>query len=101
MGAHSPGLDKLALTKQLASKISIKAVRGVKGQTQVVKEAFLKGGDNFRAQKALIVVEYSGTQLTVDKDFMFGESNKIPDFLKPIDKVSVSEGSDRTILAES
>jgi len=38
--------DKLALAKQLASKINIKAVAGGKGQTQVATEAFLKGGDN-------------------------------------------------------
>ena len=38
-------LDKLALAKQLASKINIKAVAGGKGQTQVATEAFLKGGD--------------------------------------------------------
>jgi len=38
-------LDKLALAKQLASKISIKAVAGGKGQTQVATEAFLKGGE--------------------------------------------------------
>ena len=38
-------LDKLALAKQLASKINIKAVAGGKGQTQVTTEAFLKGGE--------------------------------------------------------
>eukprot|EP00092_Neocalanus_flemingeri_P100231 GFUD01127998.1.p1 GENE.GFUD01127998.1~~GFUD01127998.1.p1 ORF type:complete len:983 (+),score=374.96 GFUD01127998.1:140-3088(+) len=38
-------LDKLALAKQLASKINIKAVAGGKGQTQVATEAFLKGGE--------------------------------------------------------
>ena len=37
--------DKLALAKQLASKINIKAVSGGKGQTQVATEAFLKGGE--------------------------------------------------------
>jgi len=37
--------DKLALAKQLASKINIKAVGGGKGQTQVAAEAFLKGGE--------------------------------------------------------
>merc|ERR1719400_2369069 len=37
--------DKLALAKQLASKINIKAVAGGKGQTQVATEAFLKGGE--------------------------------------------------------
>ena len=39
-------LDKLALAKQLASKININAVAGGKGgQTQVATEAFRKGGD--------------------------------------------------------
>ena len=39
--------DKLALAKQLASKINIKVVAGGKGQTQftVATEAFLKGGE--------------------------------------------------------
>ena len=39
--------DKLALAKQLASKINIKAVAGGKGQTQftVATEVFLKGGE--------------------------------------------------------
>ena len=37
--------DKLALAKQLASKISIKSVTGGKGETQVATEAFLKGGE--------------------------------------------------------
>ena len=49
LGTHGPALDKLAPTKQLASKISIKVERGVKRQIQVAKEAFLIGGDYFRA----------------------------------------------------
>ena len=35
--------------------------------------------DNFRAQAALFAVKYSGTQITVAKDFMFRETNKILD----------------------
>merc|ERR1712121_298113 len=59
--------------------------------------------DNFRAQKALIAAKYSGAQLTVAKDFVFGETNKTPDFLKkfPLGKVPAFEGSDGTILTES
>merc|ERR1712243_278529 len=59
--------------------------------------------DNFRAQKALIAAKYSGAQLTVAKDFVFGETNKSPDFLKkfPLGKVPAFEGSDGTILTES
>merc|ERR1712083_181691 len=59
--------------------------------------------DNFRAQKDLIAAKYSGAQLTVAKDFVFGETNKTPDFLKkfPLGKVPAFEGSDGTILTES
>merc|ERR1711970_914165 len=59
--------------------------------------------DNFRAQKALIAAKYSGAQLTVAKDFVFGETNKTPDFLKkfPLGKVPAFEGSDGILLTES
>merc|ERR1711942_266451 len=59
--------------------------------------------DNFRAQKALIAAKYSGAQLTVAKDFVFGETNKTPDFLKkfPLGKVPAFEGSDGVRLTES
>merc|ERR1712018_90939 len=59
--------------------------------------------DNFRAQKALIAAKYSGAQVTVAKDFVFGESNKKPEFLKkvPLGKVPAFEGSDGTLLTES
>merc|ERR1711892_1322396 len=59
--------------------------------------------DNFRAQKALTAAKYSGAQLTVAKDFVFGETNKTPDFLKkfPLGKVPAFEGSDGVILTES
>jgi len=59
--------------------------------------------DNFRAQKALIAAKYSGAQLTVAKDFVFGETNKTPDFLKkfPLGKVPAFEGSDGVLLTES
>merc|ERR1712114_65751 len=59
--------------------------------------------DNFRAFKALIAAKYSGAQLTVAKDFVFGESNKKPEFLKkfPLGKVPAFEGSDGVLLTES
>merc|ERR1712106_736788 len=59
--------------------------------------------DNFRAQKALIAAKYRGAQLTVAKDFVFGETNKTPDFLKkfPLGKVPAFEGSDGVLLTES
>jgi len=59
--------------------------------------------DNFRAQKALIAAKYSGAQLTVSKDFKFGETNKSPEFLKkfPLGKVPAFEGSDGVLLTES
>merc|ERR1711988_820752 len=59
--------------------------------------------DNFRAQKALIAAKYSGAQVTVAKDFVFGETNKSPEFLKkfPLGKVPAFEGSDGVLLTES
>jgi len=59
--------------------------------------------DNFRAQKALIAAKYSGAQITVAKDFVFGETNKTPEFLKkfPLGKVPAFEGSDGVLLTES
>merc|ERR1712029_983851 len=59
--------------------------------------------DNFRAFKALIAAKYSGAQLTVAKDFVFGETNKKPEFLKkfPLGKVPAFEGSDGVLLTES
>jgi len=59
--------------------------------------------DNFRAQKALIAAKYSGAQLTVPADFVFGETNKTPQFLSkfPLGKVPAFEGSDGTLLTES
>merc|ERR1712186_12575 len=59
--------------------------------------------DNFRAQKALIAAKYSGAEVTVAKDFVFGETNKSPEFLKkfPLGKVPAFEGSDGLLLTES
>merc|ERR1712226_1336763 len=59
--------------------------------------------DNFRAQKALIAAKYSGAQVSLAKDFKFGETNKSPEFLKkfPLGKVPAFEGSDGVLLTES
>merc|ERR1711962_923032 len=59
--------------------------------------------DNFRAQKALVAAKYSGAQVSVAKDFVFGETNKTPAFTKkfPLGKVPAFEGSDGTLLTES
>merc|ERR1712186_55222 len=59
--------------------------------------------DNFRAQKALIAAKYSGAEVTLAKDFVFGETNKSPEFLKkfPLGKVPAFEGSDGLLLTES
>merc|ERR1712110_970796 len=59
--------------------------------------------DNFRAQKALIAAKYSGAEVSLAKDFKFGETNKSPEFLKkfPLGKVPAFEGSDGVLLTES
>lgn len=59
--------------------------------------------DNFRAQKALVAAKYSGAQVSVAKDFVFGETNKTPAFTAkfPLGKVPAFEGSDGTLLTES
>ena len=45
-GAGPVAHDKLALAKQLASKINIKTTAGAKGEGQAATEAFLKGSDD-------------------------------------------------------
>jgi len=47
--------------------------------------------------------KYSGAQVTLAKDFVFGETNKSPEFLKkfPLGKVPAFEGSDGVVLTES
>merc|ERR1712045_856945 len=52
---------------------------------------------------ALIAAKYSGAQVTVAKDFVFGETNKSAEFLKkfPLGKVPAFVGSDGLILTES
>lgn len=46
--------------------------------------------ENFRAYKALIAAQYSGAQVKIASDFVFGETNKSDAFLKkfPTGKVS-------------
>ena len=57
---------------------------------------------NFRAQKGMLA-KYGGTQVTVAKDFVFGETIKTRAFLKmfPVGKVPAFEGSDVVLLTES
>lgn len=59
--------------------------------------------ENFRAYKALIAAKYSGAQIKIDKDFLFGETNKTDAFLKkfPLGKVPAFETSDGKYLTES
>merc|ERR1712201_67345 len=59
--------------------------------------------DNFRAQKALIAAKYSGADVKIADDFVFGDTNKTPQFLSkfPLGKVPAFEGSDGTLLTES
>lgn len=47
--------------------------------------------ENFRAYKALIAAQYSGADVKVAPNFVFGETNKSHEFLKkfPSGKVSV------------
>merc|ERR1711872_1003634 len=53
--------------------------------------------------KALVAAKYSGADLKVAKNFVFGETNKTPEFTKkfPLGKVPAFEGSDGTLLTES
>ena len=51
--------------------------------------------DNFRAFKALVAAKYSGANVKVAKDFVFGETNKTDKFLAkfPFGKVRAKETS--------
>ena len=46
--------------------------------------------ENFRAYKILIAAQFSGTNVKVAQNFIFGETNKTDSFLKkfPLGKVS-------------
>merc|ERR1719402_2051975 len=59
--------------------------------------------ENFRAFKALIAAQYSGAKVTVDNNFVFGETNKTDAFLKkfPLGKVPAFESKDGKCIFES
>ncbi|XP_046968027.1 elongation factor 1-gamma [Vanessa cardui] len=60
--------------------------------------------ENFRAYKALIAAQYSGADVKVAPNFVFGETNKSDGFLKkfPAGKVPAYESSDgKVLLTES
>lgn len=60
--------------------------------------------ENFRAYKALIAAQYSGADVKVAPNFVFGETNKSDDFLRkfPAGKVPAFESSDgKVLLTES
>ncbi|KAG4067997.1 hypothetical protein HA402_010683 [Bradysia odoriphaga] len=59
--------------------------------------------ENFRAYKALIAAQYSGAQVKIASDFVFGETNKSDAFLKkfPSGKVPAFETSNGQTLTES
>ncbi|KAM3957825.1 LOW QUALITY PROTEIN: elongation factor 1-gamma [Aphomia sociella] len=56
--------------------------------------------ENFRAYKALIAAQYSGADVKVAPNFVFGETNKSEEFLKkfPAGKVPAFESADGKIL---
>merc|ERR1712071_66947 len=58
---------------------------------------------NFRAYKALIAAQYSGSKINVASDFVFGETNKSEQFLKkfPLGKVPAFETPAGEVIAES
>ncbi|XP_032518337.1 elongation factor 1-gamma isoform X2 [Danaus plexippus] len=60
--------------------------------------------ENFRAYKALIAAQYSGADVKVAPNFVFGETNKSSEFLKkfPAGKVPAYESADgKVLLTES
>jgi len=59
--------------------------------------------DNFRAFKVLIAAQYSGANVKVQENFVFGETNTAKDFLAkfPTGKVPAFEATDGTCLTES
>jgi elongation factor 1-gamma len=59
--------------------------------------------ENFRAYKALIAAQYSGAQIKIAENFVFGETNKSEGFLKkfPLGKVPAFESKDGKCLTES
>ncbi|XP_014242460.1 elongation factor 1-gamma [Cimex lectularius] len=59
--------------------------------------------DNFRAYKVLVAAQYGGGNVKVAPGFVFGTTNKTPEFLKkfPLGKVPAFETSDNQYLTES
>ncbi|CAK9815139.1 Elongation factor 1-gamma [Anthophora plagiata] len=59
--------------------------------------------ENFRAYKVLIAAQYSGAQIKIADDFVFGETNKSEAFLKkfPLGKVPAFETCDGKCITES
>ncbi|KAK4290429.1 hypothetical protein Pmani_036659 [Petrolisthes manimaculis] len=59
--------------------------------------------ENFRAFKVLVAAQYSRAKVNVDKNFVFGETNKTDAFLKkfPLGKVPAFETSDGKYIFES
>lgn len=59
--------------------------------------------DNFRAYKALVAAKFSGAQVKIADNFVFGETNKTEAFLKkfPLGKVPVFETKDGKCITES
>ncbi|KYM88412.1 Elongation factor 1-gamma [Atta colombica] len=59
--------------------------------------------ENFRAYKALIAAQFSGIQIKIADDFVFGETNKSEAFLKkfPLGKVPAFETCDGKYITES
>ena len=91
------------LPRNVSGQSDLSCTFNYEATANMVASTLYKYPDNFRAQKALIAAKYSEAQLTVAKDFVFGETNKTPDFLKkfPLGKVPAFEGSDETILTKS
>ncbi|RLU20180.1 hypothetical protein DMN91_006787 [Ooceraea biroi] len=59
--------------------------------------------ENFRAYKALIAAQFSGVQIKIAEDFVFGQTNKTEAFLKkfPLGKVPAFETDDGKYITES
>lgn len=58
--------------------------------------------ENFRAFKAIVAAQYSGTPLEIVKDFKFGETNKNEEFLKkfPLGKTPALETADGQTISD-
>ncbi|CAH2090650.1 unnamed protein product [Euphydryas editha] len=71
---------------------------------KIINEVLYTYPENFRAYKALIAAKYSGADVKVAPNFVFGETNKSDGFLKkfPAGKVPAYESADgKVLLTES